>query len=184
MQRTCCPLAEPDTLSGRPTVGALMSLCEENFALFSRLAPQVREQRGSLVSRRKGGVDLYLVVEAQSPYTTLVRLTHFFASKGTGVGSDPSADRATDWQGPGQGADPDLRLRIYHDARQVEVESLRQTALPMRADYQHPALAAKWKVNLFLAKWLRYCLHEGYRFVPGRSELPLPEGDDLLSACI
>jgi uncharacterized protein YqiB (DUF1249 family) len=163
-----------------------MSLCEENFALFSRLAPQVREQRGSLVSRRKGGVDLYLIVEEQSPYTTLVRLTHYFSSKGSGPGPGPgsglTSNRVADRPGPGQGADPDLRLRIYHDARQVEVESLRQSALPMRPDYQHPALAAKWKVNLFLAKWLRYCLHEGHRFVPGRSEVPLPEGDDLLSA--
>ena len=165
-------------------MGALMSLCEENFVLFARLAPQVREQSGSLVSRRKDGVGLYLRVEEQSPYTTLVRLTHFFPAEGVVPGSERPAGGAADRPGSGLGADPDLRLRVYHDARQVEVESLRQTALPMRADYQHPALAAKWKVNLFLSKWLLFCLHEGYRFVPGRSEVPLPEGDDLLSACI
>jgi uncharacterized protein len=179
MQRVCCPLAEPGTLSGRPSVGALMSLCEENFALLVRLAPQVREQRGSQVCRGKGGLDLHLIVEEQSAYTTLVRLTHYFgASPAPGpVGECPAERRAR------LGADPDLRLRIYHDARQVEVESLRQTALPMRCDYQHPALDAKWKVNCFLSKWLRFCLHEGYRFPSSLGELPLPEGDDLLYTC-
>jgi uncharacterized protein len=185
MQQPCWHLAEPGTLSGRPTVGALMSLCEENFALFVRLAPQVREQRGALVSRGLGGLDLHLIVEEQSPYTSVVRLTHYFpgpATRPAGV-TGPVRDL------PGRGragarADPNLRLRIYHDARQVEVESLRQTALPMRSDYQRPALDAKWKVNCFLDKWLRFCLHEGYRFVPGRCEVPLPEGDDLTYICI
>ena len=183
MQRTCCPLAEPGTLSGRPTVGALMSLCEENFVLLARLAPELREQRGALVSRGKGGLDLHLIVEEQSPYTTLVRLTHYFPSTVSGV--DGAADRPGDCpERPcGPGADPDLRLRIYHDARQAEVESLRQTALPMRSDYQRPALDAKWKVNCFLSRWLRFCLHEGYRFPPRPRDIPLPEGDDLLYTC-
>lgn len=154
-----------------------MSLCEENFVLFCRLAPQVAGQLGSLVSRGKGGLDLHLIVEEQSRYTTLVRLTHYFSGPGPGPSLGSGPERL------GLAADPDLRLRIYHDARQVEVESLRQTALPMGRDYQSPALEAKWKVNLFLAKWLRFCLQDGHRFVPGRGEVPLPEGDDLLYTC-
>lgn len=144
-----------------------MALCEENFLLLARLAPQVREQRGSLVSRGRGGVDLHLIVEEQSRYTSLVRLTHYFPAT----------------ESPACGPDPDLRLRIYHDARQVEVESLRQTALPLQSDYRRPALDAKWKVNLFLSKWLRFCLQDGYRFVPGRGEIPIAADDDLLQTC-
>jgi uncharacterized protein len=140
MQHRDCILAAPGSLSGRPTVGDLMSLCEENFRLFSRLAPQIREQHGTAVSRRKGRVDLHLIVDEQSRYTTLVRLTHYFPSPGTGP----------------ERPDPDLCLRIYHDASQIEVLSLRQTVLPLCSHYQRPALDAKWRVNLFLSKWLRY----------------------------
>jgi uncharacterized protein len=185
MQQPCWYLAEPGTLSGRPTVGALMSLCEGNFDLFARLAPLVREQRGTLVCQGRGGLDLHLIVEEQSPYTSVVRLTHFFPGPATHpIGQvEPAADPPGRRRAGGR-ADPNLRLRVYHDARQVEVESLRQTALPMRSDYQPPALDAKWKVNCFLEKWLRFCLYEGYRFVPGRCEAPLSEGDDRRFVCI
>jgi uncharacterized protein YqiB (DUF1249 family) len=55
-------------------------------------------------------------------------------------------------------------LRAYHDAAQVEVLSLRQTVLPVLRHYDTPALGAKWRANLFVSKWLGYCLSQGYRF--------------------
>ena len=179
MIRPFCPSAEVDWFSGRLTVGVLMALCEDNFVLLSRLAPHIRGQRGPFVSRRRGGVDLYLEIEEQSRYTTVVRMTHYFPRPRPATGPlSTDADRAV-----GLGPDPDLRLRVYHDARQVEVLDLRQTALPTRTYYEHPALEAKWRVNLFLAKWLRYCLSEGHGFGPRLGEITLPEDDDLLSTC-
>lgn len=170
MQATLCPQATAALWSGRPTVGALMCLCEENYALLSRLAPGLRSRRGILASRVKGGVDLLLTIEAQSPYTTLLRLTHVFASGEIGS--------------PAFGSDPDVCLRVYHDARQVEVLDLRQTALPLRADYQPPALESKWRANLFLAKWLAFCLQQGHRFGGACSaRAPLAEDDDLVYSC-
>ena len=134
---------------GRPTIGALMTLCEENYLALLRLAPELPRLRGSFVSRRGEGADLLLDVGEQAPFTTALRLTHLFA--GTGERSA--------WR-----AEPDARLRAYHDARQVEVLGLRQTALPLLGDYKPPALAAKWKANFFIAKWLGYCLAQGHRF--------------------
>ncbi|WP_295384586.1 DUF1249 domain-containing protein [uncultured Thiodictyon sp.] len=167
----------------RPTVGDLMRLCEENFVLLGRLAPHLKEQRESLVSRRQGRVDLFLLIEEQSRYTSLIRLTHFFPGLERAPGRGPAPLAAAGDDLTGQRADPDARLRIYHDARQVEVLDLRQTALPLRSDYQRPALEAKWRVNLFLGKWLAYCLHQGHRFgpvgSPGGDPVPLPEGDAL-----
>ncbi len=52
--------------SERPTVGDLMTLCEENFTFLCRLAPHLKQQRGVAVSRRKGSVDLFLQVEKHS----------------------------------------------------------------------------------------------------------------------
>ncbi|WP_295458748.1 DUF1249 domain-containing protein [uncultured Thiodictyon sp.] len=168
----------------RPTVGDLMRLCEENFVLLRRLAPHLKDQREDLVSRRQGRVDLFLLIEEQSRYTSLIRLTHFFPGPQPlpAPGSAPLAAGNGDLTR--QRADPNARLRIYHDARQVEVLDLRQTTLPLRTDYQRPALEAKWRVNLFLGKWLAYCLHQGHRFGPGgdpgTDQVPLPQGGDLI----
>lgn len=146
MQRALHPWATGCILSGRPNVGALMSLCEENFVRLSRLAPDLPARRGSYVSPGTEGVDLYLDIEEQARFTTLIRLTHRFPVQGFLL------------------PDPDARLRVYHDARQAEVIDLRQTVLPMRADYRSPALAEKWQINLFIAKWLAYCLLQGHLF--------------------
>jgi uncharacterized protein YqiB (DUF1249 family) len=165
---------------GRPTVGDLMTLCEENFVLLCRLAPHLKDQRGVAVSRRKGSVDLFLRVEEHSRYTSLIRLTHLFS--GTDGDGEPSPAGGDEGGGglTGPRADPDARLRIYHDARQVEVLDLRQTVLPLHADYQRPALESKWRVNLFLGKWLTFCLRQGHRFGPDGAVVSLPQGGDLI----
>ncbi len=145
-----------------------MALCEENFTLLMRLAPNLRDASGVLHSRRTGGADLHLAVQEQSPYTTLLRLTYYFPSNDT----------------PGLRPEPDAHLRSYHDARQVEILDLRQTVLPLRANYAAPALAHKWRANLFLSKWLRFCLQQGHRFGPHAQVSPLHADDDALYSCI
>jgi len=137
--------------SGRPTVGDLMSLCEENYGALMRLIPDLRCIQGEECSVVDRDQDLHLEVMDQSRYTTLVRLTYYFAH------DDGLVHRLED-------PDPDALLRVYHDANQVEVLDLRQTALPIHNHYRYPALEAKWKVNLFLSKWLTFCLARGYRF--------------------
>lgn len=170
MQAPTGPRAWSRLLCARPTVGDLIGLCEENFDLMTRLAPRLRERHGVLMSRLGRGVDLHLRIESQSPYTTIARLTYFF----------PDAESSADVF---FGAEPDVLLRVYHDARQVEVIDLRQTALPRHADYRPPALESKWRINLFLSKWLVYCLQEGHQFAPGCPQMPLEEDGDLLSTC-
>jgi len=50
--------------------------------------------------------------------------------------------------------------------------SLRQTRLPVHPYHLGSTLQAKWKVNLFLAKWLAFCLSRGHRF-PAEPRVPL-----------
>ncbi|QGU32953.1 DUF1249 domain-containing protein [Thermochromatium tepidum] len=143
-------------IMGHPDIGALMSLCEENFVLLRRLAPGLNTYpNGQYLSRRPGVVDLHLGIEQQARYTTLVHLTHRFTDAET---------RETHF-------DPDARLRVYYDARQVEVLELRQSILPLRTRYAHPALADKWRANLFLSKWLMFCLRQGHGFAPNQSPI-------------
>lgn len=137
--------------SGRPTVGDLMGLCEENYRVLMRLIPDLRRVHGEERSVLCGDQDLHLEVLEQAAYTTLLRLTYYFPH------TDGLAHRTRD-------PDPDALLRVYHDAGQAEVLDLRQTALPIHTHYRYPALETKWKVNLFLSKWLAFCLTQGYRF--------------------
>jgi len=136
----------PDILAGAPTIGSLVELCEQNFCLVQRLAPGVANMAGLHRSLLHNSAPLHLEVLEQTQYTTLMRLTHFFVHDGK-----PDAD-------------PDIHLRLYHDARQCEIIKLRQSILPVERLYDHPGLEQKWRANQFLSRWLQFCLLQGYRF--------------------
>ncbi len=133
-------------IEGRPSLGSLMSLCEENYRVLGRLVPDMRSIHGYRRSRLGTGLDLHLEVLEQTPYTSLLHLTYYFPHEN------------------GLSPDPDATLRVYHDAGQVEVLDLRQTALPLPRGPHFPELCDKWRVNLFLSKWLNYCVSQGHRF--------------------
>lgn len=139
-------------LSGGPTVGNLMELCERNFTLLGRLSPDLAVMAGAYRSVVPGAAALQLDVLEQNRYTTVVRLTHVFAGDGC---HDP---------------DPDARVRIYHDARQAEVVELRQSVLPVAGLYDHPGLQQKWRANLFLGRWLQFCIVQGHSFTNAEPE--------------
>lgn len=142
-------------LRQEPSVGDLLALCEENYQYLSSLVPQLRRLHGQHCSSRPDRQDLHLTIVEQTPYTTLIRLTYRFAH-------DDDA------------ADPDALLRVYHDARQVEVEDLRQQALPTHRLYEAPGLLNKWRLNLFVSKWLAYCVQQGHLFVDDVNALRRP----------
>jgi uncharacterized protein YqiB (DUF1249 family) len=146
-------------LDGHPTVGDLLSLCEENYRCLHSLVPQLKSLRGQHCSSRPDNQDLHLTILEQTPYTTLLRLTYRFD------------------QGDGGLSEPDALLRVYHDARQVEVEDLRQQALPTRRLYEAPGLVNKWRLNLFVARWLAFCVGQGYLFVDDVTALRRPACD-------
>jgi len=133
-------------LSDKPTVGALMDLCEENYAFISRLIPDLSNMQGRDCSRSREHADLYLEILEQSRYTSLIHLTYYFDSREK------------------QEPDPDVVLKVYHDAGQVEVVDLKQSVLPLHSLYDAPGLQNKWQANLFVSKWLAFCVHQGHQF--------------------
>jgi uncharacterized protein YqiB (DUF1249 family) len=144
-------LSRLDLFAAAPNVGNLIELCEGNYALLMQLVPTLQHCAGRFLSQPSGSAALRLSIIEQAPYTTELRLTHLFRHA-----SDET--RVT-----GQ-SEPDAALRAYHDAKQLEVIGLRQTILPVLNHYASPALAAKWRANLFVSRWLSYCLRQGYRF--------------------
>ncbi|MBS3785657.1 MAG: DUF1249 domain-containing protein [Gammaproteobacteria bacterium] len=128
----------------------LMELYENNYIFLRRLIPQLDHGDDVMVSSISHGPDLHLAIEERCAYTTTLALTHQFA--------EVLAPETL----------PNLRLRIYHDARVAEVMphsapegfaggSIRPTS-------GMGTLAWRWQVNRFLQRWLRYCLGEGYGF--------------------
>jgi len=142
------PWSLGNILIAQPTVGALMALCEENYCHLMRLAPRMKVMEGCHHSQVEGHMDLHLEVLVRAPYTTLIHLTYYFDRTGVGT-SRP---------------DPDALLRVYHDAGQAEVLDLEQQALPVRTPPGRRTLQQKWNANLFLSKWLSYCIVQGHQF--------------------
>lgn len=128
----------------------LGALCEENYRLLMRLAPQLLSMRGEYQSRIAGIPPLLLQVEHSGPFTREVRLNYLFE---TGDKQFPLVD-------------PGMLLRLYSDTGQLEViEIKKQQCLPIEGLYQSPGLQQKWKANLFVGHWLEYCLSKSYFFV-------------------
>ena len=139
----------------------LGALCDENYHLLMRLAPQLLSMRGEYNSRIQGGPPLLLQVNHTGPFTREVRLSYLFETSGSETLL----------------LDPEMLLRLYLDTGQVEViEIKRQQCLPLEGLYQSPGLYQKWKANLFAGRWLDYCLSKKYHFSqispPGNNDDP------------
>ena len=130
---------------------SLMTLYESNYIRLRRLAGDVRRLSGEVKSRVPGECDLHLVVVEHSRYTSILRMTYVFE----------------DLAGPV--ADPDLELRVYHDARLAEASGCgRWVAHPALRDIRSSlsaALGERWLRNMMLNKWLDYCADRGHEFV-------------------
>jgi uncharacterized protein YqiB (DUF1249 family) len=102
------------------------------------------------VSSVEGDCPLHLSVIERSRYTTTLRLTYIFEEEG------------------GACADPDLTIRVYHDARLAEVQACarwhRHTLLEALRSQLARDLGDRWLRNIMLNKWLDYCVERGHRF--------------------
>jgi uncharacterized protein YqiB (DUF1249 family) len=140
-----------DLLAGllqRRSFAGLMELYESNSRLLKKLIPDL-EGVSSGVSKAKGSPDLHLKIEERCKFTTTLSLTYYFENaKGELV------------------ADPDLQVRIYHDARLAEAVSCNLKGFMSLGGkrFGSTALACKWDSNLFLRKWLEYSLGQGHGF--------------------
>lgn len=146
MQRHWAEILET-VLDYQPSVGRLVEMCEENYRLLSRLLPQLQQMNGSYRSSISGHADLHLQVMEHAKYTSSIQLTYLF--------DDPAGHTRRE---------PNALLRVYHDSCQVEVIDLDSGAIPLDALYEVPGLRNKWRANLFVAKWLKFCVGQGHQF--------------------
>lgn len=143
---------------------SLMDLYENNYLRFRRLVDNLDAIDVAGASHVSGCQSVYLKIVDRSRYTTTVGLTYLFEE------DDCLA------------LEPDLRLRLYHDAGLLEVLAGHLRHVGCRSGHtQSKSLKSKWRLNRFLYKWLGYCLYLGHRIGP---ESPVSEraGKRLFSA--
>lgn len=140
----------PECIVRPGSLGGLMSLYESNDIKLRALVPAIPDISGEHVSRTPQDLDLHLRVDGATRYTLDLRLTYLFGPTGH------------------HDADPDLRLRVYLDARMVEVMSWavthRHEALRALAVQAPRELDRRWSRNIMLGKWLDYLAERGHRF--------------------
>jgi len=141
----------PECVYRPGSFSGLMLLYESNYIKLGILLGELGADDARWVSRVKGDNDLHLERVLAEPYTTTLRMTYWLRdAEGIEV------------------RDPDLSVRIYHDAGQVE-------ALSCRARHQHRVLSLlarshagelnrRWGINMMLNKWLDYLIDSGHGF--------------------
>jgi uncharacterized protein len=129
---------------------ALMSLYESNYLRIAQFAGDLAHLPATRVSRVPDDCDLRLSVTERSPYTTSFDLTYLF----------PEANGLTTY--------PDMRVRIYHDARLAEAQEWAthhgHEALRRLRGVAERELDQRWARNTMLNKWLEYCIDRGHGF--------------------
>lgn len=123
----------------------LMDLYEQNYIRLRKMVPDLGVA-DHMISSAAGYSDLFLSVHERCKYTTMLSLTYRFGKPGRHL------------------FEPDLHLKVYHDAKVVEVQHLnsRSQGLIVVEDL----LIKKWAINRYLYKWLGYCLYQGHYFQP------------------
>lgn len=132
---------------------SLMELYERNYVLIRLLVPELKGmQPGYFVSRHQNAMPLELSVLSHSRYTSTFNLTYRFNEKLA--------------RGRSQ-CEPDLVIRLYHDARSCEVMSglLPEGRIEVRRTRD---LDEGRRLNRFLNKWLSYCIRQGHCFSEAR----------------
>ena len=131
------------------TFTGLMTLYESNYIKLEHLTTAFDWSGSSMVSGSPRDSDLHADILRREAYTTTLRLTYWFRD----------ADGAVV-------PDPDLILRIYHDARLVEAVSGRDRhshhKLRELAGGSGAELDRRWRVNMMLNKWLDYLFDVGH----------------------
>ena len=121
----------------------LMTIYESNYIKLRQLTADFDWSGPSMLSSSSHDRDLHAQLLRREAYTTTLRLTYWFEEQ------------------PGKWVpDPDLILRIYHDARLVEAvaggDCHHHQKLRELASHSGAELDRRWRINMMLNKWLDY----------------------------
>jgi len=134
---------------------SLMDMYEDNYIKLRKLIPNVKYINKSGISKSSGHLNLHLQILERSKFTTTLRLSYCFTDNGESR------------------LEPNLKIRIYHDAGLAEVMSGKLHHGKLVLDHlPADALKQKWQLNRFLSKWLKYCLRQNHGFSVMSESIP------------
>jgi len=127
---------------------SLMDMYEDNYMKLRKLIPELDKIKTSAISTSAGHLNLHLEIVERSKFTSTLRLSYCFTKQGE------------------TRLEPNLKIRIYHDAGLAEVMSGKLHHGKLVLDHlPADALKQKWQLNRFLSKWLKYCLRQNHGFL-------------------
>lgn len=142
----------PECVYRPGSFSGLMTVYESNYIKWTQLTGDDCPLAGQYRSRSLRDCDLFLDVLRREPYTSTLLLTYRFEMADEGFVSDP-----------------DLTLRVYHDARLVEAvcasEHHHHHKLVELARVPSAELGRRWRVNVMLNKWLDYLLDMDHELI-------------------
>jgi uncharacterized protein len=147
-------LIVPECIYRPGSFTGLMTIYESNYIKLRPFTDGLGNDSDRYLSAETDDCDLHLEFVARERYTTTLRMTYWF---GDASGTDFVPD-------------PDLRLRVYHDARLVEAfggrhDNFKHRKLRELAAATHAQeLDRRWRRNIMLNKWLDYLMDVGHRF--------------------
>ena len=149
--------AGPARFGARDITG-LIRIYEASYVRLAKLVPDLPACDRVMISRVAGALDLHLEIVERQPYTAALVLTYRFPD------------------GDGYLLEPNARINLYHDVRAAEIVShsrrrVNRSIHPWSPG-RMPELDRKWRMNLFLLKWLRFCTYQGHIFLPGVTPTP------------
>lgn len=141
-------LLVPECVYRPGTFTGLMTLYESNYVKLRQLCSSLAWEADAIRSVTARDHDLHAEVLRREAYTTTLRMTYWFEEPVCVV------------------ADPDLVLRVYHDARVVEAvscgEAHRHPQLRELVRQSRLELDRRWRLNMMLNKWLDYLFEVGH----------------------
>jgi uncharacterized protein YqiB (DUF1249 family) len=144
-------LLVPECVYRPRSFSGLMTLYESNHLKFLQLIQGRLPQRAQSLSTVIDDCDLHLDILARERYTSTLKLTYWFSNDSSGCTPDP-----------------DMLVRVYHDAALAEAvggrEGHRHHLLRALAASHSGELDRRWRANIMLNKWLDYLLDKGHRF--------------------
>lgn len=133
----------------RRSFAGLMTLYESNYRRLTALVAALSHPPDHAISRVAGDLPLYLEALERCRYTSTLRLTYWF-----------EGDAGEAWP------DPDLVVRVYHDAGLAEVTSCcefhRHRILRPWVTPGGEEIRERWARNQMFHKWLEFCLERGH----------------------
>lgn len=143
-------LLQPQCVFRPGSFSGLMTIYESNYVRLRQLLPDVETFAGERLSASARDCDLHACVLDRQSYTTTLKLTYEFPEAGGAMVLDP-----------------DLTVRVYHDARLAEAMAVcaehRHAKLQELArQHSRAELGRRWQSNMMLNKWLDYLQDMGH----------------------